>query len=193
MLRACQLDGVAAPGCRDDIEARRLQHLSQPVAVGALVVDHQHPRLGRTTQAYEVEPSQAAHQLLRGHRLDEVVDRTQRDPELGIVDDADHDHGDRPRDLVVFEAVEHLPAVESGQQYVEGDGGGLRLPRPGHHIDPAAQDLGAKARLLELSGKQLPGWRVVFHDEDQRPGRVAVRMHGCGLQRLDDPTLSHDL
>src|SRR4029077_15364371 len=107
-----QLDSLTTTDGGDDAKAGRLQHLREPVAVFTLVVDDQDLRLIVRTTSTEVEPTQTAYELLRGHWLDEVIESAERDPELWIVNDADHDHRNRACGLVVLEAIEHLPAVE---------------------------------------------------------------------------------
>src|SRR5712692_3406822 len=90
-------DSLTTADGGDHAEAGRLQHLREPVPVGALVIDDQNLRFVAGAVGAEVEPAQARDELVRGHRLDEVIEGAERNPEVGIVDDADHDHRDGAR------------------------------------------------------------------------------------------------
>src|SRR5205807_728102 len=121
MSRPCELDRLTTADRRDDAEAGGFEHLSQPVTVGALVVDHEDLSLLSRAVVGEVEVAQAVDEVFGRNRLDEVIDGAEGNAELGVVDDADDDYGNRAGGLVVLETREHLPAVEPRQQDVERD------------------------------------------------------------------------
>ena len=64
--------------------------------------------------APEIQSFEAVEEVVGAHRLDEVVERAESDAKLGIVDKAQHYHGNGARRLVVLEAGKDLPAVDLG-------------------------------------------------------------------------------
>src|SRR4029077_11533917 len=120
LLRAGQLDGLPSAGGQYDLEACGLQHVLQPIAVHGFVIDDQDARLTSAGPVSEV--AQPAQEVLGVDRLDEVVERAQSGPEVGIVDDAHDDDRNVARRFVALEAGEDLPAIDVWQQDVEGDG-----------------------------------------------------------------------
>src|SRR5207245_1400869 len=118
MSRPCQLDRLSTADRGDHAEACGFEHLCQPVAVGALVVDHEDLRLLSRAVLGEVEPVQAVDQVFGRNRLDEVIDGAECQAELGVVDNADDDHGNRARGGVLLESRQYLTAAEPRQQAV---------------------------------------------------------------------------
>ena len=155
MSRPCQLDRLSTADRGDHAEACGFEHLCQPVAVGALVVDHEDLRLLSRAVLGEVEPVQAVDQVFGRNRLDEVIDGAECQAELGVVDNADDDHGNRARGGVVLESRQDLPAVKPRQQDVERDCSRLQAARLGHHVGAAAHDLDSETGAFELASKEL--------------------------------------
>src|SRR5207245_2284868 len=142
-----------------------------PFAIGGLVVDHQDARL-LAGLATELEPAQAVDQLLRRHRLDEIVERAERDAQLGVVDHAHDDDWDVAGGCVSLESREHLPAVEVGKKDVERDRGRFARDRFGQGLAAGAGDVGAEAGSFELPRQQLGGGGIVLDHQDEGTRRV---------------------
>src|SRR5438034_11777435 len=79
--------------------------------------------------AVDVGPAEALHQRRGINWLDEVVDRAQRDPELGVVDHAHDNDWDGACRIVTLQSGDHLPAVELGHDDIERDRRRLELAR----------------------------------------------------------------
>src|SRR5258708_4795220 len=120
-FRARDLDSLLTPRGQEDSEAGWFEHILQPLSICLLIVDHQDGHL-LAGPVLEIEARQAAHQVVRGNRLDEVIQCAERDAKLWVVDHTDDDHRDLAGLFVSLQPRQNLPAVQVGQQDVEGDG-----------------------------------------------------------------------
>ena len=118
---------------------------------------------------------------MRRHRLDEIVERTERDAQLWIVDHADDHDRNIAGGCFSLESREHLPAVEVGKKYVEGDRGRFSRGRFGQGLAAGAGNIGAEAGPFELPRQQLGGCGIVLDNKDEGTRgirRAAVKVRG---------------
>jgi hypothetical protein len=72
--------------------------------------------------------------------LDEVVDGAERQPDVGVVENADDDDRYVAQLVIVFEFGEDLPAVDAGQFDVQQDDFGVTFPGCGESLLPGRGD-----------------------------------------------------
>ena len=103
------------------------------------------------------------------------------DDALGVIDAADHDHGQVTELLVALDALQHLDAVHAGHHEIEQDDVGTIL---GEHGEGGLPVAGGRRRMplaFEGGGQETTVQRVVIDHQDvaQSPSSIRRSVRGA--------------